>query len=478
MGRFHWSMSKRIITVVVFVVIILMAFILYANSTFNYLLAQYDMALEYNKHLNSIFGHVDNARLHLRNFCINGVADSEGAFWEEYRNAYRLIDDLKTYIDDPHISSRLRDLRTMLQSYESRASEAIYLYTNYSLVAAYSSLVSSERINTLIRHQYVAYSQMLTQRTELTRQSLLNAKNRQNFINFAAIVGLIIFCGTFAGIFIKAQIHEQLMKEENRNLRTEALLKETELNALHSKIKPHFLFNTLNMIQQTAYLENAQETRTMIEATAHLLRFYLDSPDMNVSLLEELEYASEYIYIQQKRMGSRIHFDVQVDPDITNLVIPGLIIQPILENAIMHGLINCISGGKIEIRVQDHDEWVSITIKDNGAGMADETIKKILENQFADTVSETVSKTASKTASKTVSDTGRNSIGLRNIIKRLNLFFDQEGLIQQDGLINQDGSIKQERLIKQDGLIKQEGLIKIESEEGEYTCVEIRLPKK
>ena len=424
MSVFNWGLSKKIIVGFVLVVILLMTFTLYVNSNFNWLLVQYDQTLESNKMLNNFFSYVDDARQHLRNYCVNGVQTSEADFWEAYYNAYHLIEELQAFmVDDPYIHRRLTDLKNMLSSYGEEAGHAITLYSDHGLLAAYDRLMVAERINMLIHLRYGAFSQMLTERMELTRQVLLEARNTQNAVNFSIIVGLILLCGAVAGIFIRSI----QVEEENKTLRTETLLNQTQLNALQAKINPHFLFNTLNMIQQTAYLEDAQETRAMIESTAQLLRFYLDKSDMNVHLLEELENISEYIYIQEKRIGNRIKFETYIAPDITNLVVPALIIQPILENAILHGLENCIDEGKIEIRVEEKQANVYISVRDNGKGMDSDLIEHILENRLAGAT---------------------NSIGIQNIVKRLELFFDRKGLIS------------------------------IFSEPGKYTCVEMILPKE
>jgi len=423
MRVFYWGLSKKIIAGFILVVILLMAFTLYANFNFNWLLAQYDRTLENNQMLNNIFDYVEDARQHLRNFCINEVPASEAHFWDAYDRAYGLIEELQTYMADaPYIYRRFAELRNMLLTYREEADSVIFLYSNYGLLAAYDSLMASERINMLIHLRYGFFSQMLTERMELTRQVLLEARNWQNAVNFFIIISLIFLCVVVARIFIRTI----QVEEENKNLRTEALLKQTQLSALQAKINPHFLFNTLNMIQQTAYLEHAQETRVMIESTAHLLRFYLDKSDMNVPLAEELEYVAEYIYIQEKRIGSRIKFETHIDPDMTNLLVPALIIQPILENAIMHGLEDCIGGGKVEIRVLEEQEHIRISVSDNGKGMDSAQIKQILENRLVG---------------------GTNSIGIQNIIQRLELFFDSAGLIH------------------------------IVSEPDVYTCVEMTLPK-
>jgi len=467
MRGLHWSLSKKIIVGFALIMAALMVFIFYANSNFNDLLRQYDLALESHQKLNEVFDCLASAREYLRHHCITGVQTSVNGFLRQYNRCYRLVRAMKAQMDDAYGYGKLIDFERMLRSYGEKANEALHFYGGKDTYAAYESLVDSERILTLIQGRYAFYAKLLMQSAEASRLALLQARDGQNIANLTIIVGLTLLCAAFAGIFIraiqkpikklvenaeqisrgnffnlpqitmrsrdelallanafnemvksikyyirekdlKAELQERLMEEENKNLKTEALLKQTQLNALQAQINPHFLFNTLNMIQQSAYLENATETRTMIETTAQLLRFYLDKADMNVFLLEEMEHVADYIYIQNKRIGGRIRFDMRIDPDITNLVIPGLIIQPVLENAIIHGLDNCMSDGRVDIHVAERPECVQIAVSDNGKGMDGETVERILGGQQA-------------------KDAG--SIGLQNVIKRLEFFFGRKGLV-------------------------------------------------
>ena len=478
------SLFRKISVGFVAIILSMMAFIIFSNSNFNNLLMQYNLALENNKKLNEFFDGVKKSREHLRYFSIYNISASEYTFLEEYNNSFKRIESMKTYIDDEYGYGKLIDLGRMMRSYGEVANEVIYYHAFGNYPIMYTKLEESERINMLIQSRYAFFSDIFVKTMESKRQALLQAKEDQNIINIIAATCLTAFCAFIAVILVrsllkpirdlaesaeqvsqgnfdipfievnskdevallvntfnemvvsikqyinereqKAILQESLMEEKNKNLRTEALLRQTQLNALQDRINPHFLFNTLNIIKQTAYLENAQETREMIETTASLLRFYLDKSDMSVLLSEELEYVAEYIFIQEKRFGGRIHFDMHIDENMTNLVIPGLIIQPILENAIIHGLENCMDDGKVEIRVEEKTAGIRISVRDNGKGMSEETINDIMKNN---------------------SERKTNGIGIRSVIKRLQLFFDSGDLLS------------------------------ISSTPGEYTHIEISLPK-
>lgn len=464
MKTFRWSLSRKLVFAFVVVIFVLMIFIFYANSNYNNLLTQYNLALENNKKLGQLFNSVSKAHQFLSN---SFVVNSYDSYLDEYNNCFSLIDEMKNYITDRFSLGKLTDLERMLQTYGDKANEARHFFSNENTEQAYKSLDEATEINGLIIDRYGYYDDILNKATESRRLDLLASQKTQNMINLIIFVGLVIFCGSFVGLFTnsvtkpvrqlaesaeqiskgnfnisqievkssdeisllssvyykmvqsikyyikeiesKAELQRRLMAEENRNLRNETLLKQTQLNALQAQINPHFLFNTLNMIKQTAFLENAQETRVMLETTSQLLRFYIDKAGTKVSLKEELENVENYIYIQNKRMGKRIKFDMIADDNISDVQIPSLVIQPLLENSIMHGLENCIQNGKVVVKVTELEESIKISVSDNGKGMSNKTIEQILNKQQHNST---------------------KSIGLANVLQRLELFYDEKGLME------------------------------------------------
>ena len=210
-----------------------------------------------------------------------------------------------------------------------------------------------------------------------------------------------------------AQLREQLRQAEMENLRISAELKANELALLQSRINPHFLFNTLNIITQTAQMEDAEETAALIEATADFLRYNLSKLNKVVTLADEVENTRNYVYIQKQRFGSRFTFTFEVDESCTGFTMPCMILQPLVENSIRHGLNNMLSGAQVAIRVYPGVQGsVCLEVWDNGIGISPEKQAELLRS-FEST-----------------DDSGH--IGLRNVYKRLKLFYGKNLKVEFD----------------------------------------------
>ena len=120
--------------------------------------------------------------------------------------------------------------------------------------------------------------------------------------------------------------------------RMEKQLDEVRLQMLKNQINPHFLFNTLNMIASTAQIEDADTTEKMIHALSRLFRYNLKSTDSVMPLERELKVVQDYMYLQQMRFGQRIRYDTDCKPDTMEVLVPSFALQPLVENAIIHGI--------------------------------------------------------------------------------------------------------------------------------------------
>lgn len=168
----------------------------------------------------------------------------------------------------------------------------------------------------------------------------------------------------------KANLENELRNSELKNLNTQNMLRDAELKALQSQINPHFLFNTLNCIAQTAMFEDAAETNSLIITVSNMLRYNLRRLETPVTLGEEITNLNRYICIQKLRYGDRIHFETDIDEDTLSVQIPCLTIQPIVENAVIHGFESNECGGTI--RVDAHRTSAGellICVEDDGIGM-------------------------------------------------------------------------------------------------------------
>lgn len=176
---------------------------------------------------------------------------------------------------------------------------------------------------------------------------------------------------------------QQLMNEMKAKAELERLLKETEYKALQAQINPHFLFNCLNTISQIALIEGASQTQDLIYAISDILRSLLKHPQKIVTLKEELKYVKDYLLIQQARFGDRIHVSFNIDPEILDAKLPKFILQPIVENAIVHGLEPKIEGGHLTISAHKESNNIVISIIDTGMGIEKIEMNTILKRTNA-----------------------------------------------------------------------------------------------
>ncbi|MET1014611.1 MAG: histidine kinase [Paenisporosarcina sp.] len=210
----------------------------------------------------------------------------------------------------------------------------------------------------------------------------------------------------------KAQLEHELQQNK-------LLLKESQLLGLQSQINPHFLFNTLNTLSKKAYLDGAEETSDLLVSVAGLLRYNLKRLDRSVTLFEEVVVLQQYMEIQKARFTDRLKFHMDIDEASLQLEIPGLTLQPIVENAVIHAIEPEEDGGNIWFRVLDGTERVTIEIEDDGMGMSQEKVQQILEE-------------------KLVQNQGHSTgIGFSNVVKRMRLFYGSEDIISIESVEGQ-----------------------------------------
>lgn len=168
-----------------------------------------------------------------------------------------------------------------------------------------------------------------------------------------------------------------LHKEELERLKIEKQMEAIQLDLLKSQIDPHFLFNTLNVIGGMANLEDAVTTEKMIKALSSIFRYNLKMRDSEVNLKQELCIVKDYIYIQQMRFGNRIQFRIDCPIELETAIVPAFSFQPLVENAILHGLSKKEEGGKVVITVKRKMCNLEIYIADTGIGMTEEKLREV-----------------------------------------------------------------------------------------------------
>ncbi|UPM54795.1 sensor histidine kinase [Gottfriedia acidiceleris] len=202
------------------------------------------------------------------------------------------------------------------------------------------------------------------------------------------------------------------------------LVKELELKALQSQINPHFLFNTLNVISKLAYIEGAEQTSDLTVSTSNLLRYNLRKLDEPVTLLEEVRNAEEYFSIQKARFRDRVRFELNIDESCLGNKVPCLTLQPLLENAFIHGIEGMEQGAVIGITIKNHEKYIVIEIYDNGAGMKEETREALLTSSMP-----------------IISQKSSTGLGTTNVFKRWRLFYGEEDTVDIKSEINKGTTI-------------------------------------
>ncbi|QYR21083.1 sensor histidine kinase [Paenibacillus sp. sptzw28] len=210
------------------------------------------------------------------------------------------------------------------------------------------------------------------------------------------------------GLISEIQQKAQLEGELQRN---KLLLQESRLLSLQRQINPHFLFNTLDTLSKKAYLEGAAETSDLLVNVAGILRYNLKRLDRSVTLYDEVKVLTQYIEIQNARFADRLQFLQEIDESCLYVQLPGLTLQPIVENAVIHAVEPLEDGGAITLRIREAGAQVIVEIEDNGAGMAEEKVREILDERVAETE-------------------GRSTgIGFSNVVRRLRLFYAEEDVL-------------------------------------------------
>jgi two-component system, LytTR family, sensor kinase len=163
--------------------------------------------------------------------------------------------------------------------------------------------------------------------------------------------------------------YEHYVSSELRLEQMERNFSEARLNALRMQLDPHFLFNALNTISSQVE-RNPRLARTMIEHLGDLLRLSLDARDrQEIPLAEELAFLEHYVAIQKIRFAENLQIEIQVAPDVKYALVPCLIVQPLVENAIRHGISRRATGGAVTVIAERVQNQVEIRVTDDGVGL-------------------------------------------------------------------------------------------------------------
>ena len=198
----------------------------------------------------------------------------------------------------------------------------------------------------------------------------------------AAAAGLDIYISINGSriyrLFLLLQDEQQSKGEEENTDRSQLLFNQMQLNVLQNQINPHFLYNTLECIRSEALVNGQKGIARMAEHLSKYFRYCISNREIIVSLNEEIKNIQDYYAIQRFRFGEKVSMNIQVLRDeYYDCYLPKLTLQPLVENAIIHGIENSEGDGLIEIIVDGSDNSLFITVRDNGNGMPPEQLEKL-----------------------------------------------------------------------------------------------------
>lgn len=200
---------------------------------------------------------------------------------------------------------------------------------------------------------------------------------------------------------------------------TKLLLNKAEYKALQSQINPHFLYNTLDTMSSIANIQNCSIVSNLCQSLSNIFRYSLDIKHPYSTVAKEIVHLKNYIYVMNVRMGEDVEYQFNISENILQDQVPRISIQPIVENALNHGLRNKRGPKQIEVNAIELEGNLLIEVKDNGVGMdAEQMNTKLLEN------------------SKDVVETG-SSIGLFNINARMKMLYGEEFGLHIDSEVDQ-----------------------------------------
>ena len=194
----------------------------------------------------------------------------------------------------------------------------------------------------------------------------------QHFLNLVAVYGTTLFA-----VVLPLKIWNNT-RNENKLEEQQRLLMQARLQALASQINPHFLFNTLNSVS-SLIRSDPQQARLMVLKLSRILRRLLRKHDNFSPLRDELDFIEDYLSIEVARFGEKLRFEKEIDAGSLDMLVPSMLLQPLIENCVKHGLSNKIEGGTIWLRTRLTDGRLYLVVEDDGVGIPEPKMAKLLE---------------------------------------------------------------------------------------------------
>lgn len=221
-------------------------------------------------------------------------------------------------------------------------------------------------------------------------------------------------------IEVIAEEFNSMMDKLKKSVETQ---KNAEIAALEAQINPHFLYNTLDTINWMAIDKDEYEISNMIGTLAHILRYGISDSNGVVKIKDEVEWLKQYIFLQQMKLKNSFDCHINVEPEIMGYPIHKLLLQPFIENAILHGFEGTEGPHRLEMDMGRQEKWIQIRIQDNGCGIPEETVREMNEGIFRKT-------------------DNKNHIGMENAITRIHMYYGENVDVKIESTIGKGTTVQ------------------------------------
>ena len=470
----NFSIGTRLIIVFIFILTIVLSVNMYMYININKTVGAIDNVYVSNVGLNELSTELETIQKNMYEYLNTKSSDALKTYYNSSNNYTLIINELNDIASDNNILLMEKNIKQMSLQYlettnktiqakrgrnierykaDYEKSSEIYKYINNHIYSLNNELFKNNSNNYELLLVSLKYLETVSTIILIT-VSLLSitiiiivTKSITNPLSKLAVAANEVASGNFNIALIEANYNDEIgvvakafnkmiisireyvikvkesMEFESQVKETELLmknhLKDVQLKYLQAQINPHFLFNTLNAGVQLAMLEEAEKTSVFIEKTADFFRYNIKKINEDSSLAEEIKLVDGYVYIMNVRFSNEINFVKEIDESLLGLRVPSMILQPIVENAVNYGIRGIERAGRIKLLVYQNESEILISIKDNGCGMPQSAIDKVMSAQTKDEEIKGDSIPADS-----------NGIGLRNVISRLNIYYRKQDSVE------------------------------------------------
>ena len=396
--------KKQLNFVFVFSILLILAVNIYIFTGMNSMMEKVDDSYYSNAKLMELQKGLDLVRGDVSEYLQTKSTDSLTAYYNSEAAYRRLLKELDSDVYNSN-SFMERSIFNMSDEYLRLTAQAT-MAKRGSDIDEFSRLYQESEVV----YQYI-YTYILSLNSSQFKSNTMAYEQLFDSFQYAEVVSVTI-------MFIVAVLSAVLLTIITAGLvdPLESHLLDARLKYLQAQINPHFLFNTLNAGAQLAMMEGADRTYTYIQNVADFYRYNINKNMDEATIAEEVAALDSYMYIISVRFAGEITYEKHLAPELDDIVIPAMILQPIVENCINHGLRTAEWDKKITLTLKSDESGKNaiIEIEDNGIGMSQERIAEILEGRVE----------------TNAGNRDSNGVGMGNVIQRLNLYYRSSDILR------------------------------------------------